>query len=150
MTTENIRNMISQMIKTNRMHKRAIETVVNDIGIHRGRHLVLMHLAKKDKFKSQKEIAEHIGITQAALTGALSSLERDGLISRTTGADSRFNEISITEKGKDIISLSREHFARVDAAAIDGIDDDELEAFYNCLTKIHNNLEKFLEKKDNK
>ena len=73
--------VIGKMISANRLHRKAIETAVDDIGIHRSRHQVLMNLAKRC-FASQKEIAEHLGITQAAMTVSLTKLERDGLISR--------------------------------------------------------------------
>ncbi|MBE6645961.1 MAG: MarR family transcriptional regulator [Ruminococcaceae bacterium] len=137
--------LIHKIITANRMHKKAIETVVDDIGIHRSRHQILMNLAKNDKFKSQKEIAEHLGITQAAMTGALSKLERDGLISRTVGADNRYNEISITEKGREIIERSRAHFIEVDKKTFSGFSDEELEVFSKCIDKMQNNLKAILE-----
>ena len=106
----------------------------------------VMNLAKNDKFKSQKEIAEHLGITQAAITGALSKLERDGLISRTVREDSRYNEISITEKGREIVERSRAHFMAVDEKTFSGFSDEELELFSNCIDKMQNNLKAILEK----
>ena len=138
--------LIRKMITTNKMHKQAIETVIDDIGIHRGRHLILMNLAKAEKFASQKEIAERLQITQAAMTVSLSKLERDGLISRKTGADSRYNEIEITEKGKEVVERSKSHFAMVDSAAFNGIDENELIVFEKCLDKMYSNLSAFLGK----
>lgn len=138
--------LVRKMITTNKMHKQAIETVVDDIGIHRGRHLILMNLAKAEKIASQKEMAERLQITQAAMTVSLSKLERDGLISRKTGADSRYNEIEITEKGKEIVERSKNHFATVDSKAFEGIDEHELLAFEKCLDKIYSNLSAFLGK----
>ena len=46
------------MLKANRMHRRAIESIVDSTGIHRSQHHLLMHLARTDRFDSQKEIAE--------------------------------------------------------------------------------------------
>ena len=132
--------LVRKMITTNKMHKQAIETVVDDIGIHRGRHLILMNLAKAEKISSQKEMAERLQITPAAITVALSKLERDGLISRKTGADSRYNEIEITEKGKEIVERSKNHFAKVDREAFYGIDESELLVFEKCLDKMYSNL----------
>lgn len=138
--------LVRKMITTNKMHKQAIETVVDDIGIHRGRHLILMNLAKAERFSSQKEMAERLQITQAAMTVSLSKLERDGLISRKTGADSRYNEIEITEKGKEIVERSKSHFATVDSKVFLGIDEDELVVFEKCLDKMYANLSAFLGK----
>ena len=131
--------LIGKMIHTNRMHRRAIESVVDDIGIHRSRHQVLMNLSKR-AFSSQKEMAEHLGVTQAAVAVSLSKLERDGLIKRKTGEDGRFNEISITAKGIDIVERSRTHFLEIDSKVFEGCTDEELEAFSRCLDKMQENL----------
>lgn len=137
---------IHKMILANKIHRQAIETAIDDIGIHRGQHLILMNLAREEKISSQKEIAERLGITQAAMTMALSRLERDGLIERKAGSDSRYNETLITEKGKDIVSRSRDHFSEVDKAAFSGIEDAELEVFEKCIDKICSNLNEYLGK----
>ena len=139
-------NIIRKMIIANKTHKKAIETVAVDIGIHRSRHQALMRLARHDTVKSQKEIAEELEITQAAMTVTLSKLERDGLIKRNAGKDSRFNEITVTEKGKEIVEKSKAHFSSVDAAAFEGLTDDELQTFEICLDKIQKNLTELLSK----
>ncbi len=150
MTEEQIHMVVGDMMRTTHMHKKVIDTVVvNNIGIHRIRHQVLMKLARADKFKSQKEIAEHLGITQAAMTGALSKLEKDGLILRTAGKDNRFNEISITDKGREIVQLTKKHFTNVDSYAFEGISDEDIGVFVSCLSRVRANLEKFLERNEN-
>ena len=141
-------DLIHAMISTNRMHKKAIETVIDGTGIHRSRHLLLMNLAKREKFTSQKEIADGIGITQAAMTVSLATLERDGLVKKTAGCDNRYNEISITEKGREIVEHSREHFARVDAAVFDGFSDGELEVLSGYLERMKANLQNLLDRRD--
>ena len=138
--------IVHKMIIANKMHKQAIETVIDDIGIHSGRHRILMHLAKRDSIKSQKEIADELGITQAAMTMSLSKLEAEGLVKRSVGSDSRYNEIVITERGKEIVELSKSHFFGVDERTFDGISDVELEIFEKCLDKIHINLSEMLGK----
>ena len=135
MKDNEIINVIRQMISVNRMHKRAIETVVDDIGIHRSKHQVLMKLAKRETVRSQKEIAEELGITQAAMTVSLSKLERDGLIARTTGKDNRYNEISITEKGREIVEKSREYFTLIDRKTLAGLTQEELSCLSVCFEK---------------
>lgn len=147
MTQENIHKLIFKMISTNKMHKMAIETVVDDIGIGRGRHQILMHLARAERFSSQKELAEHLGITQAAVTMALSKLERDGLIKRESGADNRFNEIIITDRGRDIIEHSRNHFTEVDSDTFANFTEEELMLFSKCLDKMQENLKEVIERK---
>ena len=148
MSNEEILNVIRKMISVNRMHKRAIETAVDDIGIHRSKHQVLMKLANRETIRSQKEIADDLGITQAAMTVSLSKLEKDGLITRTAGKDNRYNEISITDHGKDIVEKSRRYFTEIDKETFNGMTDEEINCFSMCLEKIQCNLKKLISKEE--
>ena len=141
--------IIRKMIVVNRMHKRAIETVVDDIGIHRSKHQILMKLAKHKTIKSQKEIAEELGITQAAMTISLTKLERDGLITRISGKDNRYNEISITEKGTEIVEKSREYFAEIDRQTLSGLSEEQLSSLSVCMDMIYSNLCKLNSREEN-
>lgn len=138
--------IVHKMILVNKMHKQAIETVIDDIGIHGGRHRLLMNLAKRESVGYQKEIADELGITQAAMTVSLSKLEAEGLIRRVTGADNRYNEILITERGKEVVTLSKSHFSSVDKKTFQGISDEEIEIFEKCLDALYTNLNQMLGK----
>lgn len=139
--------LIGRMIAFNRTHRRAIETVVDNIGMTGSRHRLLMNLAKQDKFSSQKEIAEHMGISQAAVTTSLSRLERDGLIGRTAGSDGRFNEIFITDKGRKIVEKTRDHFFAIDNICFSGFSDAELDSLQSMLDRMLGNITGFVEEK---
>ncbi len=150
MTDNEIYTLMSKMITANRMHRKAIEGIIDDVGIHRTQHQILMNLSKKERFSSQKAIAEHLGITQAAVTGALAKLERDGYIGRESGSDTRFNEIFITEKGRELIERSKSYFISVDRIALDGIEADAFEIMQVCFDRISNNLKEFIEREQAK
>jgi DNA-binding MarR family transcriptional regulator len=105
-----------------------------------------MKLSRSDVVKSQKEIAQSLEITQAAMTVSLSKLEKDGLIIRSVGKDSRYNEISVTELGREIVERSRSHFSNVDSKTFEGISEDELKVFEHCLDIMSENLKKITEK----
>ena len=130
------------MIRTDRMHKCMIDNRVRDIGIHRTQHRILMHLARHGKLPSQKELAERLDITPAAVTGALKKIEQDGYIERTLGHDTRFNEIKITEKGKAMVALTREMFSSADRAMFEGFTEEELDTYISCLEKLQANIKK--------
>ena len=136
---------IEMMIKTEHKHRMLIDSCVRDIGVQHTQHRILMHLAKRKRLLSQKELAEHLNITPAAVTGALKKIEKDGYIERTLGKDNRYNEISITEKGKELVKLTRETFARTDTFLFAGFSDDELECYIKCLEKMQSNMEEKLE-----
>ena len=91
MNEEKISSAVNVMIQTDRMHKQLLDSNVSKIGIHRTAHRVLMHIARHGRMLSQKSLAEHIGITPAAMTGVLKKLESDGYIERVHGDDNRYN-----------------------------------------------------------
>ena len=138
-------HLIEKLIKTSRLHKRAIESYVDEIGIDRTRHRILMNISKYE-FKSQKELAESIGITPAAVTLALCKLEADGLIERKNGSDLRFNQISITEKGEELISNTKRSFAAIDAKTFEGFSEEEISELVRLLEKMEINIDSILRK----
>ncbi len=128
-------------MRVNRMHKCAIDNQVKSIGIHRTQHRILMHLARSEQLvPSQKELAEHLDITPAAVTGAIKSIEQDGYIVRTLGQDNRFNEIKITEKGRAILQRTKELFTKIDDSMFAGFDDRELDTYISYLERIQENI----------
>ncbi len=131
---------VNKLMKINRAHKHLIDSQVAKIGIHRTQHRILMHLAKTGHLPSQKHLAEVFEISPAAITGALQKLEGDGYIERKVGTDNRFNEVIITEKGKEVIERTRALFTEVDDSLFEGFSDTDLADFSAYLDKIIVNL----------
>ncbi len=141
MSENNIYRAVNLLITTNRMHKKLIDSEVSSIiGLHRTLHIILMHLSRCEKMPSQKALAEHLGITQAAVTGALKRLEIDGYIERCVASDNRFNEIKITPLGKKTVEDSRAIFSKIDKSLFDGFSDEEVDGFINSLLKMQHNI----------
>ena len=101
-----------------------------------------MHLARDGMLPSQKELADRLDITPAAVTGALKKIEQDGYIKRSLGHDTRFNEIKITEKGRALVELTKVTFSKADASMFDGFTDEELDTYISCLEKLQENIKK--------
>ena len=133
---------VEMMMKTHHMHRSLIDSRVHEIGVHRTQHRILMHLARHEHLPSQKELAEHLDITPAAVTLALKKIERDGYIERTLGQDNRFNELRITEKGRDIVKRTRKLFSEADLSMFEGFSDAELSTYLLCLEKMQANMQK--------
>lgn len=143
--TENkISSAVNIMIKTDRIHKQLLDATVTRIGIHRTQHRILMHIARNNRLDSQKSLAEHIGITPAAITGALKKLERDGYIKRKQGSDNRYNEVEITEAGKKVVNETHALFSSADMSLFEGFSDEELDGYISYLEKIYANIKKKL------
>ena len=145
MNEEKISSAVNIMIKTDRMHKHLLDSGVSKIGLHRTQHRVLMHIARHGRLLSQKSLAEHIGITPAAITGVLKKLESDGYIERIQGDDNRYNEVKLTENGKKVVEDSFKIFSTLDTSLFEGFSDDELDGYISCLNKIQENIKKKIE-----
>jgi DNA-binding MarR family transcriptional regulator len=142
--------LISKMLKICRTHRALIDSGVGEMGIPSSAHRALMYISRHGRLESQKELAAYLEITPAAVTGVLKRLESDGYIERTLGADNRFNEISITEKGSATVEQSREMFKKIDGELTVGLTDEEIGAFVSTLDKIKFNADKFIKAKGEK
>ena len=149
MSESKLSKAINMMIKTHRMHRALIDCRVGALGIHRTQHRILMHLACHSSLPSQKELAEHLDITPAAVTGTLKKMESDGFVERTLGQDNRYNELRITEKGRALVNDSCKIFSEVDSLMFDGFTDEELDSYISCLEKLQANMKRQCERKDN-
>lgn len=150
MSENKIFTAVNMMMQTDKMHRCLLESKVKDFGMHITSHRVLMHLARFDKLLSQKELADRLSITPAAVTGILKRLEAEKYIERRPSSDNRYNEISITDKGRDVVEHTRQTFGSADRALFEDFSDEELEVYVRCLEKMQNNIKKQLSEERNK
>ena len=130
-------------IRVMRRHHAHVERCIGTLGLHHSQHRMLMHLAKREgELPSQKELAEHLGISPAAVTPTLKKLEKEGYISRTiTDEDNRRNEIRITEEGIAKVVESRGIFESADRSMFEGFSEDEMATLISFMERIDRNLD---------
>ena len=132
------------MMQTDRCHRMIIEGQVHRLGVHRTQHMILMCLSRCEEPPVQSEIAEQFQVSSAAVAVSLRKMEQAGLIRRTTRqGNARVKEIRLTEKGRCMVEKTKKLFEAVDAAALKGIPDEELDVMRDCMLKIKKNLEDF-------
>ncbi len=137
-------NAMRLFLLTNRMHKRIANRRTASLGIHPSQHRMLMHLSSCKNTPSQREIAEHFDISSAAVAVTLKKLEKDGYIIKSKNADrydSRFNEITITEKGKREAEETSEYFKYIDIHMFDNFNNYEIRDLIELLEKAKENLQ---------
>ena len=146
---DELHSLIHLFICTDRMHKSCVDRAVSELGIHRNQHIILMHLARRGDLPSQKELAEHLRVSPAAVAVALQKLETDGYISRTPDEnDSRYKKIVITDKGKETVEKSRRIFHEIDSAMCSSLNEDELSNMKFYLEKMRNGLKNYSGEED--
>ena len=131
---------IKMMMHTDRMHRQLLDECAAGTGLNRTSHRMLMHLARRETCPSQRTLADEFALTPAAVTGILKHLERDGYITREVGRDTRYNEITITERGREVVESSRRSFRAADQSLFVGFSDDELEAYISILGRMQDNM----------
>ena len=134
---ERARSTFYKMIQVDRLHRSIFEKMHSAFGIHRSQHRLLMYISRKDACPSQKDIAEHFGISGAAVAVSLKKLEDGGYIKRESHEkDSRFNSIEITEKGKEVFEKYEEFFSRSDFAMFRDFTEEDYRNLSACLDKM--------------
>ena len=137
------REIIHKFIQTNRLHRRIIERYATRIEMNCSAHRMLLYISRDGGLPSQKELAERLKISPAAVANTVKKLETDGYVERSKardGCDCRANEITLTEKGLLAVKDSEKYFRYVDAAALKGFSIEELDTLCSLLDKIQDNL----------
>ena len=146
---ERAHSVFREMIHVDRMHRCVVERFLVAFGIHRSQHMTLMYLSRQEDCPSQKQIAEHFRISPASVAVTLKKLEEAGYIERESSEDdSRFNNIKITAKGRNIIDKSKELFEETDYEMFSSFTEEDYEAFRKCLEKMTSGLTAYSEKLD--
>ena len=141
--TRDVREILHKFIQTNRLHRRIIERYGNRIELNCSEHRMLFFISKDGSLASQKELAQRLKISPAAVANTIKKLETDGYVERSKardGCDCRANEITLTNKGSLAVTDSEKYFRYVDTTALAGFSQDELDELCRLLDKIQNNL----------
>lgn len=135
--------VMKSYMRVNRMHKALVEKRVEQLGLRRSQHMILMYLDRTAHAPSQKEIADAFEISPAAVAMTLKKLEQQGFIAREVSAgDTRCHAIRLSEKGQAVVAASRSIFDRCDREMFAGLTAEELDAFCAALEKMKQNLRK--------
>ncbi|MBQ3507949.1 MAG: MarR family transcriptional regulator [Clostridia bacterium] len=134
---------VGLFIRVMRRHHACVERRIGDLGIHHSQHRTLMQLARRQEdIPSQKELAEIMGISPAAVTTTLKKLEREGYIARSmTDEDNRKNEIRITAQGIAKVMESRAVFEATDKEMFAGFTSEEIATLISYMERLDRNLD---------
>lgn len=133
--------IIEKYMIINKLHHMYLERELNQSGVFRSQHQILMYIAKFPN-ASQKDIANCRHVSTSTIAVSLKKLEKGGYISRMMDAeDNRFNQICITPKGREIVDNSIQVFKRVEEALFASFSEEELEQFEGFLDRARLNME---------
>ena len=140
------REVTESIIRMVQLQQKMLNSQLGDVGLHRAQHRLLMNLAD-GSVESQCDLAKKLEVSPATIAVSLKKLERHGYICRYVhNEDGRYNRISLSSKGMDIVAKSREIFEAVDHECYYGFSNQEKEMFNQYLRKVYHNLKDKMEK----
>ena len=119
----------------NQAHRFAVQRQMNAAGLAEVGHPMLLSILQSNcegdeagRCHAQRELAQMLHITPAAVASSLKSLEKGGYIRREPGAtDARRNQVILTEKGAQAVEGCQQVFERVSARMLEGFTEEERE-----------------------
>lgn len=127
----------SRLMAAGAMLGNAAENHFSKFDLSTGRYRLLADLEDNGGEELPSQLAEHLGITRATVTGLIDILKRDGLVSRRLSPeDGRLKLVTLTEKGRaKLIEMAPEHFAWLESI-VSLLSIEERKVFLDLLDRI--------------
>ena len=95
----------------------------------------------KNNIVYQKDIEKKLGLRKSTISGILSTMIKNGIITRTESTtDLRSKEIRLSDKGLELDKKIKKKAIEVENLLQNNIDPKDLEIFYKVTNQIQNNL----------
>jgi MarR family transcriptional regulator for hemolysin len=129
-----------QLARTAKQLTRAFERELALAGGSLPTWLILLSL-KSRSWRTQRELAEALGIEGATLTHHLAGLERAGLVTRTRDPDNRrVQRVNLTEAGDAAFHRLRRAASSFDQRLRSGLDDSDIQQLRELLAQLLSNV----------
>lgn len=105
--------------------------------------VIIKYLIKnKNNIVYQKDIEKKLGLRKSTISGILSTMIKNNIITRTESAnDLRSKEIKLTDKGFELDKKMKKKAIEFEKLLQSNIDPKDLEIFYKVTNQIQKNLE---------
>ncbi len=138
------RRLMHMFLSASRLHHMLAESKISKLGLHRSQHHMLICI-KNNSAVCQKDLAQKLEISPAAVAVTLKKLEASGFIKRCASSDdNRMNQIELTEAGNELIEKTGEYFLHIDHATFEDFSEEEMETFEALILKMKRSLKKSL------
>lgn len=138
---ESVRQAAMQFRIAMQRHRHLQDRLVDEMGISRSQHRLLMYLYRTDCAPSQTELARAFEVSTAAIAVSLKRLEKGGYIRRSAAInDTRYNEVALTDRGFELVQNTNQMFASIDLAMHSVLSEEELRIYNACEQKIQDAL----------
>jgi DNA-binding MarR family transcriptional regulator len=132
----------------NQAHRSAVQAQLKSAGLQDVGHPMLLAILKSyddsganGPCHAQRELAELLHVSPAAVTNSLKSLERGGYIHREPGLDARRNRVFLTEAGRQAVKACEQVFDTVSERMLAGFTPQELTQLMSFRQRMLDNLQ---------
>ena len=137
--------MLSRQI--NQAHRSAVQAELNAAGLREVGHPMLLTIlqgsctdAAQCQCQAQRDLAQQLHISPAAVATSLKSLEKGGYIRREPGSDARKNRVILTQKGLEAVEGCQNAFTAVSQRMLAGFSPAEREQLLSFRRRMLSNL----------
>ena len=134
---QKLSQFMHEFTHVNRLHRTMVEAEISKLGIHCSQYQMLVLIAQSKNI-CQKEIAQKLEISSAAVAVTLNKLELSGLVESFD--DARMNHITVTDKGAELLNSTKSLLDDVDNRFFDGIDEEDIDTALDVLTAMTENV----------
>ena len=104
-------------------------------------HIISYLYYFRDKDIFQRDIEETFNITRSSVTGIVKLMEEKGYLTRqSVQGDARLKKLTLTPKGLEHHQRAMAAIDQVEADAVLGLSQEEIDLFYSLCTRIRTNL----------
>lgn len=136
------KSIVRQLIFFSKKHRKIMQYQLEKTGVFQAQHHILMEISRNPNI-SQKDLALALEVSTATIAVSLKKLEHGGYINRSMDqSDNRLNQINITDKGHQVVEMSKQIFHSCDEKIFEGFTEDELETLSVLLKRMDDNLTK--------
>jgi MarR family transcriptional regulator, organic hydroperoxide resistance regulator len=129
------------LVQIARAHRNRAQELLNDIELHVGQELLLLHLSLGDGM-TQSQLAEEICVQPATLTRSLDRLTRAGLVERRVDAeDQRVSHVYLTEEGRALRAPIERIWRQLETWSVANLTIEERLLLRRLLLQVYTNVQ---------
>lgn len=135
-----VQSILKKLHKIIFIHKLTVHNSLIEYNLYFAQ-LPLLRFVKDNPLCNQRDIAKHLCVSPPSVTNSIKRLEKNGYLSKKDDPENlRRSQISITEKGSNVLETAENKLHSIDNDLFRGFSKEELSQFNQLIDKMMNNL----------
>ncbi|MGH2520865.1 MAG: MarR family winged helix-turn-helix transcriptional regulator [Anaerolineales bacterium] len=129
-----------QLVQLCKAHRNRAEALLNEIGLHTGQEMLLMHLWLHDGC-AQTDLGDKLCVQPATITKSLDRLEAAGFVQRRADADDRrVSRVYLTDAGRALQKKVDTVWQELETLSFGPLTSAEQETLHRLIAKVRERL----------